>query len=403
MNYPKSFPKDMTDWQAIQDNYNAMEDNTPLMVAPEDVVVPEPVRQPAQIPPQEMMEEPGLASTTTRSMSQDMTDTTPTVDQSRAEQLWQEYSQLMGDDRKALADARNRDRMLKLGAAAGDTIATLINARNQMNVAAPGVQVQQGAGLVKIADIAARAPEIQTDLTERRADLLAQYRALAEGDSRDLQRRRIAAYEKQVDNAGKKANATLEKPTVGEQTVDREFAKKYNEWRTGGKADFEENKKIFDEAITGLEKGSVDTGMTSGIGARLPGVRTDTRELETRVRKALNSMLRATLGAQFTQEEGERIFQQTFDPFASPDENVKNMQTELSKIEKRARDIEQQGQLFDKQKTLSGFQPSTESAPAPMQLSPKDQKALDWANKNPNDPRSEQIKRKIRNVNGRQF
>lgn len=348
----KSFPKDMADWQAVQDLYN--ESEQPQIFRPqEQVVQPEPIRQPAQIPPQEIIEEPSLSTETRRNILEE--DSTSPASVSRAEQLWQEYSNLLGKDREALKEARNQDRMLRVGGAIGDALATYINAKNQMNVKAPGVQVQQGAGLGKVADIFATAPEIQSDLTDRRADLLAQYKALAEGDARDLQRRRIAAYEKQVENTGKRAE---DKPTIGEQTVDREFAKKYNEWRTGGKADYEENKKIFDEAISALEKGDISTGTTSGIGARLPGVRTETRELENRVRKALNSMLRATLGAQFTQEEGERIFQQTFDPFASSDENIKNMQTELSKIEKRARDIENQGQFFTKQKTLSGFQPT---------------------------------------------
>ena len=146
-------------------------------------------------------------------------------------------------------------------------------------------------------------------------------------------------------------------PSEGEKVLDREFAKEYNKWQTGGKADFVENKKIFDEAISALKKGKVSTGSLSGLGARTPLVRTDTRELESRVRKAINNMLKATLGAQFTEKEGERIFEQTFDPFASEETNIKNMQTELSKIENRAKFLEDQGKYFRKNKTLSGYEP----------------------------------------------
>jgi hypothetical protein len=67
-------------------------------------------------------------------------------------------------------------------------------------------------------------------------------------------------------------------------------------------------------------------------------------------------MLKATLGSAFTAEEGERVFEQTFDPFASSEENVKNMQTELSKIEKRKNLIEQQGEVFKQRKTLAGYE-----------------------------------------------
>ena len=103
------------------------------------------------------------------------------------------------------------------------------------------------------------------------------------------------------------------------------------------------------------------TGFFQGIGTKVPGVRTDTRETENRVRKAINSMLRATLGAQFTQEEGERVFRQTFDPAASPEENIKNMRTELDKINNRAIDLTNQGKFFEKNKTLQGFDYSNES------------------------------------------
>ena len=168
--------------------------------------------------------------------------------------------------------------------------------------------------------------------------------------------RKLAA-EKEIAGmkAAEGATSKSEKPTVGEQTVDREFAKKYNEWRTGGEADYKQNKIIFDEAIKALEDKKVQTGTLAGIGANIPGIRTEARQLETRVRKALNSMLRATLGAQFTENEGERIFEQTFDPSASSTENIKNMKTELKKIEKRARDIKIQGDYFTKNKTLSKF------------------------------------------------
>lgn len=45
-------------------------------------------------------------------------------------------------------------------------------------------------------------------------------------------------------------------------------------------------------------------------------------------------MLRATLGSQFTEKEGERIFRQTFDPYASEKSNVERMNMELAKLEK---------------------------------------------------------------------
>lgn len=338
-------------------------------------------------------------------------NTTPAPEKplSKLEQLEAMMKELQTTSSKDLEEARKSDRMLKIGGALGDALATYLNAQGQMNVKAPGVQVQQGAGLGKIADMFATAPEIQSDIAQRRQSLMEQYKQLATGQEakldRALKERQIAAYEAQTRAQAKKAEADTakeirkesEKLSVGEETLDREFAKVYKDWTTKGKADYEENKKIFDEAITALKQGKVETGTLAGIAARTPGMRTDTRELETRVRKGLNGMLRATLGAQFTQEEGERIFQQTFDPYASPTENIKNMETELNKIKKQKQLVEEQGSYFKQKGTLKGYEiPQTlEKSEEKQPLAQKDQQALDWANKNPNDPRSTQIKKRL--------
>jgi hypothetical protein len=89
--------------------------------------------------------------------------------------------QYRGEDQARLEEARSRDRMLKVGGSIGDALATYLNAQGQKNVKAPGVQVQQGAGLGKVADMFATAPEIQSDIAQRRQDLLAQYKLLAMG------------------------------------------------------------------------------------------------------------------------------------------------------------------------------------------------------------------------------
>ena len=101
---------------------------------------------------------------------------------SKSEALIAEYNKLLGKGETDLADARKRDRMLKVGGSIGDALATYLNAQSQMNVKAPGVQVRQGAGLGKIADMFATAPEIQSDLAQRRESMMKQYAELAKGE-----------------------------------------------------------------------------------------------------------------------------------------------------------------------------------------------------------------------------
>jgi hypothetical protein len=109
-----------------------------------------------------------------------LAETTPERPLSRQEQLLQEYLSLSKTD--DLKKARETDRMLKMGGAIGDALATMINARSQTKAKIPGVQVQQGAGLGKVADLFQTAPEISSDLAAKREALLNQYKQLALGE-----------------------------------------------------------------------------------------------------------------------------------------------------------------------------------------------------------------------------
>jgi hypothetical protein len=67
-----------------------------------------------------------------------------------------------------------------------------------MNVKAPGVQVQEGAGLGKIADMFATSPEIASDIAQRREAMIKQYAELAKGErSQD----RLALEEKKAKSS----------------------------------------------------------------------------------------------------------------------------------------------------------------------------------------------------------
>lgn len=169
--------------------FGAQEDNAPLtpeelaqlsMQAPE-VVVP----QAAPIVAPKIDTQKSTKSSTTPKApappAKDDTDDTKTT-MSKSEALIAEYQKMLGKDQQSLEDARSRDRMLKVGGSIGDALATYLNAQGQMNVKAPGVQVQQGAGLGKVADMFATAPEIQSDVKDKREALLKQYAELAKGE-----------------------------------------------------------------------------------------------------------------------------------------------------------------------------------------------------------------------------
>jgi hypothetical protein len=397
------FPKEAPAWQAMDADYNKRIDeaDAPLFVQPTELgsaeLIDGEVLSPIAMPTQEPSVNPMQRGPTEEEVYQDQAGLGGTKDieakfnqnvakgygpdgslspnvqpespmspsLSPQEKMMEEYKAMQDADRKALEDARSSDRNLKMGGAIGDALATYLNARGQMNVKAPGVQVQQGAGLGKIADMFATAPDVAADLKNKREMLLEQYKQLQTGKDRELAERKVKAYEDQVKSTG--LNKTKEKPSEGEKTMDREFAKDYTDWKTSGKADFESNSKILEDAMQDLKTGKVKTGVAEGILAKNPIYVTSAAALESRVRKALNSGLRATFGAQFAEREGERIFQQTFDSRKSPEENAATMKIELDKIKAKAADMQDQANYFEKNKgSLSGYefgkpQASTES------------------------------------------
>ena len=144
----------------------------------------------------------------------------PQAPMSAQEKMMAEYKSMQDQDRQDLQEARSSDRNLKMGGAIGDALATYLNAKGQMNVKAPGVQVQQGAGLGKIADMFATAPDIAADLKSKREDLLAQFKQLQSGKDRDLAERRVKAYEDQVKASANKPKGQIteyQKYQQGEQ------------------------------------------------------------------------------------------------------------------------------------------------------------------------------------------
>jgi hypothetical protein len=213
--------------------FGAQEENAPLtpeelaqisMQAPE-VVVPQvaPIVAP-KIDTQKSTKSSTAPKAPAPPAKDDTDDTKTTM--SKSEALIAEYQKMLGKDQQSLEDARSRDRMLKVGGSIGDALATYLNAQGQMNVKAPGVQVQQGAGLGKIADMFTTAPEIQSDVAARREALMKQYAELAKGEraqdrltaEKEMFKDRMTQQERLTD---KELKALENKATLASEKEDR--------------------------------------------------------------------------------------------------------------------------------------------------------------------------------------
>lgn len=111
-------------------------------------------------------------------------DNTPPL--SEREQLLKQYDNLIKQQDKDVTDARNSDQNIALLGALGDSLGTYLNAKGQMNVKAPGVQVKQGVGALDIAKQFQTGDKVAADLKAKREALLSQYRELAKAQGGNL-------------------------------------------------------------------------------------------------------------------------------------------------------------------------------------------------------------------------
>lgn len=351
---------------------------------------------------------------------------------SKSEALLADYNRLLGKSQEDLAEARRSDRMLKIGGALGDALATYLNAQSQMNVKAPGVQVQQGAGLGKVVDMFATAPEIQSDIAARREAMMKQYAELAKGERSQA---RLTSEEKlakdrmtqQKELTQKEIDARLEAARIGSSAgsayKDQESKKRDQRFIKGKMVDlmdkvskdfrykdaykeslsFDQVNKLIEEAEKGNEVAfnTVGTKMAKAMGE--VGVLTESdvkRYVEggSLTRKAGDSLLRMMNGkpSQATIDDIKQITKVLRDSHESKlqpifDDYVRRA-VELGKTREEAYktfgfplpdDLKQQQEPKKEQQVV----------PQSRKLSPEDQRALDWANKNPTDERAKKIKK----------
>jgi len=129
--------------------------------------------------------------------------------------------------------------------------------------------------------------------------------------------------------------------SAGEVAAAQGAGKEYADYTAaGGKATLEKNLSRLEDAAKKLESEEVKTGKLS---AAVPGLRSDVAQdilnpdiaaVRDDVRGAIQATLRQTLGAQFTAQEGEDIFNRAFNPRLSSAENARRIRLEIDGLRK---------------------------------------------------------------------
>jgi hypothetical protein len=148
--------------------------------------------------------------------------------------------------------------------------------------------------------------------------------------------------------------------TPGEKSVDESVGKEVADTLTQGKLQ-DAQKQIQNlefaignlktkQGISGLVVGNIPDGANRAMGNN---VAVDTRQsIEDSVQRGL----RAVLGAQFTEKEGERLIARAYDPSATQDENMRRVNLLLNSMKKAYSAKSEAISYFNKNGTMKGFE-----------------------------------------------
>lgn len=161
----------------------------------------------------------------------------------------------------------------------------------------------------------------------------------------------------------------LGKLSEGQKAVDKDYAKDYNEWTSTGRSTLDKNLTSLKEARDALKADSSLTGGLTGVfGDRL----TADRVLKQRqkVQSAVQNSLKATLGSQFTEKEGERILKNAYNEAASPETNIESLNALITQLESQKQVNDQKAGYYEKSGSLQGYKssPSQQSSGYPKQV-----------------------------------
>lgn len=157
-----------------------------------------------------------------------------------------------------------------------------------------------------------------------------------------------------------KASSTKAAPTEGQKTTDREFAKDYNEWTSGGAELAASEIGKLDAVAKNLKAGKVTTG---GLTGAFPDRITSSGVLKARadVQSTIMNSLRAILGAQFTEKEGDRVIKNTWNEADTTENNLARIERLVSDLKAKAAAKESKASYFAEHGTLIGYKPGQSS------------------------------------------
>jgi hypothetical protein len=145
--------------------------------------------------------------------------------------------------------------------------------------------------------------------------------------------------------------------TPGFEALDKAYAQDHLEWVRGGRADMESQVQNIGEVMGALEQGQPLTGTLMTLAPDFIRAFTDPESLDAqqKVEEVVQRSLRVTLGAQFTEKEGERLIARAYNPQLSPEINARRLRKLYQKLGETAQARNAMADYFDTNGTLQGY------------------------------------------------
>lgn len=174
------------------------------------------------------------------------------------------------------------------------------------------------------------------------------------------------AYDSGMANlAAKAAKAGM---TPGQDQLERDFAKEYGEWTSTGRPQSIANLQQLKKASEVLNQDYNFTGFGSPSGfvtghlpdaanqliAKVTGSENPATVRDS-VRSVAQESLKAVLGTQFAQLEGQQVLERAFDPTQSPEENRRRIGLLHAKLEQIANEREAKAQYWKEHNMITGY------------------------------------------------
>ncbi len=145
------------------------------------------------------------------------------------------------------------------------------------------------------------------------------------------------------------------KRTEGQKAFDKDFAKDYNEWTSGGQKtaliEIEKLKSVKDK----LKGGKIDLGKSNAF---VPDLLADSGRIAARadVESSVMSSLRQILGSAFTESEGKRVINATWNENDNAANNLTRLERLINKLENDVKAKNTKANYFESNKgSMSGY------------------------------------------------